>query len=442
MIETLEVGGLWWLPGEDAHHVAGTLRWHPDSGGELELHDRLHELIWEDHELPDGTIQKVRTDRSERHDYPVVHGKSGSDCYTLIDCFNRRLQENLFTGDATETVGVSGLLVGKAWFDDVEDLGMDRATITMRSLTSWVGLSGIEESQTLDPAASDVFVTLKAKRLPSIAIDDSAGKVRLTHGLRVHGDRSHGRAIDQKWRLALEYPDLRPLDDLMAKAGDVQALITIASGAAADIEQVSFEHPEATYVSGDRERRLPFEYLIQWPRRSDSDDDVEAHNFLFNLADFGSDEGLARWLPVAEQYRSEIGRAMATRHSMGMYVEDRIMNVCGALESFDKERRQTGKWTKLKTRLIESITFVGEPANVLLGGDTEVWAENARDRRDEIAHHKLRVSADRTKSDFVLSERLFWLLAFGVLKLSDVPDSVFDSILNHRKVEWLKHEAV
>jgi hypothetical protein len=63
----------------------------------------------------------------------------------------------------------------------------------------------------------------------------------------------------------------------------------------------------------------------------------------FTFDDIGGIDGVQRWLEVASAHRTELGRVMATRYGTDMYLEDRIMNVCAALDSLDKQRRNTGK---------------------------------------------------------------------------------------------------
>lgn len=133
---------------------------------------------------------------------------------------------------------------------------------------------------------------------------------------------------------------------------DMRDLITIASRSTASIDDFEFEHPELyEHTIGDTRidgSRKPLPYRARWSQRSRTDRLVKQHQFYFTLNDFGGTEGLTRWLTTAQQYRTELGRAMATLYSDTMFLEDRIGNLCGHIKAWVASPtglRLAARWT-------------------------------------------------------------------------------------------------
>jgi hypothetical protein len=153
-------------------------------------------------------------------------------------------------------------------------------------------------------------------------------------------------------------------------------------------------------------------------------------------------DGVGRWLDVAERYRTELSRVMATRYSATMFLEDRIMNISAALDSFDKVRRDTGDdKVNYVDRIIQCIDLAGEPFTDLIAQDGREWAKSVKETRHDLAHHRERFRLDGSVGEHLQSEQLFWLFVMCMLRLTDAPTAVFDGISNHPQVRWLSEQA-
>jgi hypothetical protein len=118
--------------------------------------------------------------------------------------------------------------------------------------------------------------------------------------------------------------------------------LSIAVGHTAQFEKVVLHHPDLPAVSlagtplGNK--RHDITYHAQWSNHSAPRDPVKDDDMYFTFDDLGGIDGIGRCLTVAEDYRTELGRVMATGYREGMVLEDRIMSVSAALDSFDKHR--------------------------------------------------------------------------------------------------------
>lgn len=132
---------------------------------------------------------------------------------------------------------------------------------------------------------------------------------------------------------------------------------------------------------------------------------------------------------------------MATRYSHTMFVEDRIMNLCAALDSFDTVRRHTNQYVDFAVHITECIALAGQPFLDLIVDDPGDWANMVKEVRHDLAHHRDRFRRDGTVGEHLTSEQLFWLFALCMLRVTEAPEAVFDSISSHGQIQWLIEQA-
>ncbi|RYF25811.1 MAG: hypothetical protein EOO23_08815 [Comamonadaceae bacterium] len=170
---------------------------------------------------------------------------------------------------------------------------------------------------------------------------------------------------------------------------------------------------------------------------------MAAHEFYFSFDDLGGMAGVQKWMQFAARFRTELGRVMATRYSESMYLEDRIMNACAALESLDGVGRGNvdEKGVYLVDRLTECINVAGDPFKSLIVEDPRQWATRVKDCRHSLAHHLEAFRTNSTGVEHLLAEQLYWLFAMCSLRMVEAPQDVFASIAKHPQVRWLTGEA-
>jgi hypothetical protein len=445
MSQTLDLRGRWWLPDHDDHQVFGTLTWNADDGGTLHLHDELRPVVWLDNVLADGSVQKYRADQGEfQRTYPLIFGRVGNRAYTLLDSFRISARE-YDMDDRTEKVHVNRFLEG-AWFDDPDELRVDRVVIDMRHLTGWVNHSGLEvEWPRADGADEDVFAVVTARTLPPFTTEHDGVSLRIFQGLGGTGDHVHELGVGQSWSLRLQQPEPEPLDTFLDAASDFQDLVSIAVGKTAQYEKVVLHHPDVPLLSAGgtpiKNLRHDITYYIRWSNRSAACEPVKDHDMYFTFDGLGGIDGVGRWLAVAADHRTELGRVMATRYREGMVLEDRIMNVSAALDSFDKHRRDDDD-AHYVDRIKHCIALAGQPFVDLIAQDPADWAKTVKETRHDLAHHRERFRTDGSVGDDLLAEQLFWLFVLCMLRLMDAPDAVYEVIGKHSQIRWLTERAV
>lgn len=311
---------------------------HPRLGREpwwtLHLQDELRPVVWLDNVLADGSVQKYRADEGEtQRTYPLIFGRVEHRAYTLLNSFRRSAREYDME-ERVERIHVNRFLEG-AWFDDPQELRVDRVNIDMRHLTGWVNHSGLEVVwPRAEGAETDEFAVVTAKALPPFTADHYGFSVRLTQGLGGAGDHVHDLGLTQRWSLRLHTSMTEPLDTFLDIASDFQDLLSVAVGYTAQFEKVVLHHPELPALSlagtSFADMRHDVTYYVRWSNRSAPREPAKGPDMYFTFDDLGGIDGVGRWLAAAAVYRTELGRVMATRYRECMILEDRIMNVSAA----------------------------------------------------------------------------------------------------------------
>lgn len=448
---SFEVQGLWWIPESEDHKVPGVLSWSPDGGGTLKLVGQLWPVILLDNELPGGGVQKYR-DRTHEHDhsYPVVLGEVEHNSYTLLNAFQTS-KRDWSLEQSTETVHANAVLEG-GWFDGPE-VEVDRVRFRLRDLADWVDVTGLEMTYPrMDvDGDGDEFAVVTARSLPSFRIPTAGPGVSLLHRLGASTTGNNASTVEQDWVLAIDQEQMAPLQTFVEVASDFQDLVSIATGRTSEFTGVVLHHPDlpkrslaGTPIGKARE---DLNYHAQWSNRVDyvaegvsAREPLSVFRMNFSFGQIGV-EGVGRWLDTAARFRTELGRAMATRYSRGAYLEDRIMNVCAALESFDKHYRGPDDEIWYVKRIAACVDLAGDIFTNLIVEDPDAWAKRVRDLRNDLAHHRERFRLDGSVGGHLISEQLFWLFVLCILRVAEAPDEVFECIAKHPDWDWLRKKA-
>lgn len=446
--DDIDVIGEWWLPGNTNKKVSGRFTWTAEAGGELQLLGHLRPDEWIEEELQDGSVQRVRHGRVRTPaelSYDIVHGQAEQRAYTLLDCFSTSRRESMNDSLFREAVHVNRVLEANAWFVDLGDIAFDGAWIDLRHLATWLDTSGFDVRHPVFDGSGEEFAIIVARRLPPLETSHDGGTIGFAQSLKGVGDELHLAGVEQDWQFRMAFPEKRTISFLADTASDLQDLISIAVGKTADFERVVFEHPElpARALDGSPigQAREEVEYRARWSNRSKQVETVSTLNRYFGFDDFGGIEGVRRWLAAVPLFRTELRRVMATRYRSDMYLEDRIMNTCAALDSFDKVRRNTDEYVNFVDRIKESVDFAGEVSGDLLPPDTDAWAAAVKEVRHDLAHHKDRFRNNQAPIDHLLAEQLYWLFVLCMLRVAEVPSEVFDAIRRHRQFRWLAEQV-
>lgn len=444
-MESFEVSGQWWLPENPDNKVAGTLVVAEDGSSELQLIGSLRsymeggESVTENGHTVTTFSQKSLRDAGV---YPRIHGFAGGKSFTLDDCFQTHWSSNLFGGGLdSQRIHVYQVFRG-VLFEQGEKLEFTTLFVTMDWLAYWVQRGGISEEVTfkeaeasglrpiqhvltIKPVEDEVFSGLKGTTI----------KLRQSYGL--DGDNITEKRLSQDFLFAIEADGLVPLSDLLSQAGALQDLVSMGTGKVAAFKEVKLRHPDVTQTLGDKTREVSIDLFAQWQvTNGTTPKNLTSYDMPFSLGQLGGVEKIGDWLSASELHQAAVSRVMATRYGAGSYVGDSFMNCAAALEGYDREKHGSKNKKNYVDRVKRCVAHAG-PVFAELVGDTDAWAKAVRDKRNDVAHHKVGVEAASTEQ-LLLSKSAYWLFVLCLLRDAGAPDVVFDNIRQHSAFAWLQ----
>ncbi|WP_214323065.1 HEPN domain-containing protein [Nonomuraea sediminis] len=431
-----EAQGEWWLPGREGRRVAGVLRFDPDAGSELRLIGTFRGMDEEGERTERRgavvTITYSRDSLENAGTYPRILGRAGGNSYTLEDCVRKSVRRSLTGGGGTETVNVNQIYRG-ANFGDSELPTANSVSVDLRYLTQWIGRPAIKESYTF---LSESNPDLKAIDLKVVPLDDQTalladGTLRLTHSIRVSGDRITGRSLAQKFYFRIDSTRVAGTQDLLERISDLQDLVSIATGRTAEIDGLRYWNSAlANHERDDNAHPRPVEFFAKWNNRdtSKTPGSMRLQDIYFTFEQFGGVEGVARWLDQVERYRSALGRVVSSRYAPSMFTSDRLLSYAAALEFLDRVNHTSGVFAQ---RMARCATLAGSPFLALIGGDVQRWIKAVKDHRNDIAHHGGTHVKQSNSAQFFLARSLYWVFVLCILREARAPEAVFQQITKH-----------
>lgn len=433
--------GEWWLPERPERRIPGTLTVSDDGSAELLVIGEFRSVFEEGETSTseDGKTTQVTMTQAaleQAGTYPRVVGQVGNRYVTLEDCYRTRHDRNLMGGLATERLRCGHVFTGLG-FEANEPAEFDGIAVELKWLSHWLQETSIEETHEFSEKEGPRSITLKASQLPARVLEMDFGTVTLGHGFGFKGDRIHERTLEQGHFFRIELPVLVAPENLADIASDLQDLVSIGVNLTAEFASVELLHPDSTIDLPSGSHRKGVEWTARWTARDSSGKtNITDYDMAFTFADFGDVDGIRRWLTVARDHRSALGRVMATRYSTSMYLSDRLLNRAAALEALDRIRTGS-KNTVFATRLRRCAALAGEPFTELVG-DVNAWVRTFKDDRDDIAHHYGRRSRRHTREQLFLADSAYWLFVMCMMRLAEAPTAAFDRLRNYRGLDWTR----
>jgi hypothetical protein len=437
-----EVEGEWWLPGKEGRRVPGRLRFDPEGGGELRLIGTFRSMFeGGERRGRDGSIVVSYTRESIERDgtYPRILGLANGWPYTLEDCFQTNARRFLTGG--TETITVGQIYRG-VHVEPGEIPSGNAVSADLRYLTHWIGQSAIGESRTSPTASLSSFDKVTLYAAP---VDDQAARLadgsmlRLTHTVRVHGDRLISRGLSQRFYFRMDTPEVVGTEALVERISDLQDLVSIATDRTAEIDGMRFWHPDINAETGEGEK-FPrhIQFFARWNNRdgSKTPGSLELARLYFTFEQFGGIEGVGRWLDRVAPHRSALGRVVSSYQAPSMFTSDRLLNTAAALESFDRVRHGNDIFHR---RMARCVSVAGDPFRDLIGNDVDGWIKAVKSHRNDIAHHLGTHVKQSNSAQFFLAKSLYWLFVLCLISEAEAPKVVFDQISKHDKYQFLGH---
>lgn len=427
---SLDEGGQWWLPGHDDRKVPGWITFSEAEGGELRLIGSLEGG-------PDDRSRWIAERNADEGQYGRVLGDVSGVAVTLDGCMRVNRSANLLKNSlVAERVRV-GVVFKDVHYDHHEIAGGTRLDVLMPELVYWFRPHALEEPE--KSGDEPVFYRLNVLKLPNLRLEHETG--HLLVGPRTSsGGGIASRRIDVAIEVANYADSIEGWAELHSPVVVLRDLVSLLMSSHVGTHKATLFHPDREEPGTEpRSFRHQIELFVEWnePAVSAVSDDVPPFKHLVTFEDLGED-GLSSLFSVAQRYASELRRVVATRSERAMFVSDRLLNRCSAMESFD--RQDHGDQRSFRERMKESADLAGDVFSTLVG-DVDRWSKLLKGRRDDAAHQLISQSNNTNAGavDFLLAESVSMLFLFCLLRRADCAESVLERIRSqHAQYRWLQ----
>lgn len=317
-MEAFEAPGRWWLPRNPDDRLSGTLVCDHEGNLTLKLIGAFAGMT-NDVKVTSGvTIRQPDGDS-----YSRLLGQSGSDVYTLDNCFRRSYDP--LRGETSQQIVHVGQALRGAQFEAGEAFEFNTLTIRLAGMQYWVQRGAIGQTSTWaeDRTSGELdqhSLTVEPMR-PETFRGPGALTLTLAQSTGWTGDGFTHKTLSQDFPVTIRSEKLVPLEVLMAEASAVRDLVSIGLGRVAAFTQVTVARADVTELIVPDSGPVPvsMELIAPWTLRAD---EGLKPPFLprFALPHLGGVAGIERWLLATTPHRSALARAMRPHYSKGSFV--------------------------------------------------------------------------------------------------------------------------
>ena len=350
-MEALDIEGLFWRPGEPDQKIAGRLTFNETDGAILNLTEPFS--------VPTGDKRRAAfTPRSLDKEPVRIVGSAGGRLLTLDDC-----QETEYKMDRTSVVRrryYVYMVLSGAHFPEGEPLAFNSVTVRLRHMKEWVNCSGIDVVHGCEDSVHISYTPIK----PYVT-NTSWGELAVTFPWKFQHSFFES-VVEQDCSATFRFATAQRLENIFRYSSSLWHLVTIGVDSPTSILSMTLSH-------ADQPRAV--ELYTRWNESGTvgSTEAIDQHKILLTFDDIGGVDGIARWLSVANEYRTVTGTLVSHWYRPKMYAEYRYMNVLVAAETLSRIRLQEPR-INLSAEL-KQLAHETSGAFRALVGDIDSWAK-------------------------------------------------------------------
>ena len=424
-MEPLNLEGVFWLESVSDDTVAGRLKFDAVNGAELDLIGSFHRLD----ELFNEIERPVR-----------IHGIAGGKKLTLLDCI-RTNQSIQVPGIPRERYRASVILTGWQLHHSQSQV-FDAVRVKLRHLDSWVRKTGTVVNISPDEQSNGIGkIQVTHIPLEKEVVPTDIGVLELIFTYGFNPDPFHTITLTQSTALGVRFAEPRTLQDILRLCTVLRDLVTIGVDAPAFITEASLTHSDLVRESPKgKVSPIPIGFYAQGFGNTIQSEakDIHPAQMLFTFDDIGGLGGIAQWLKTSAKFRIVIDSLLSHWYLPTIYTDNRFLNIIIAAEALERIRlnQQSFNFSDGLERL---ACFAGGHFEELVQ-DIEPWVnEIIRVRTNNLVHRGLREDIEGSRM-FWLSESVYFLVVFCLLKESGVAESTLSNITHHQRFRTIAEE--
>lgn len=455
MQSAIEASGVFWLVSNPDDSVAGTLRFDPENGAELELI---------------GAFGGVAAFNTEELDYGRILGVAEGKLFTLERCWEKGKRFQV-PGIVRQNFHI-GMVFEGAHLEQEGELLFGAIDVEIAGLAQWILRSGT--TLTIEAGVDDAVkgVNVAFSPVPDEECEIPDGQLKLGFGWGLSGDHIEETVLTQRCYFRIDVDEPQELSSLLGYTSALQDLLALAAGDQGRVESITVRHADVVH-------KLPSGRVVHEAisvhfktARSTTQQAIgrTRHDFAFSFADLGGLGVVASWIQIARRHSATLALLLASRGGEIPFQEIRYLNALMAAEWFHREEftnrilpkqefrtrvsqivdtapDETRDWLRqvlqhaneprLRDRLAEVAASLGEDAALLIP-DVERWAKACSKLRNGLTHHGGTLeTAVVAEALHYLTASVFFIVAACLLNLADQTGSSGRAVLNGRSSQWI-----
>lgn len=478
-VEERQWRGSWWRPDEAEHVRSGTFRCTEDGGLRLELIGGFDTEVRDP--LRGGNGYSVRW---ESREFPIIHGQSGNDTFTLLGNIPTSTIGGSFVRNITEQDWHSNRALQGIHLRDTTDRIFTANHLQIERLLAWSNLSTL--ALTIFPSTDGQPLREEPRRQVVESLEAIHGDIKI--GLGIWSTPFHSKqevVRNRRSVLAWEEATLTFETDAAVSHNEFEAvgkamqdLLTLASYTACGVLTEDLEYRTSESYPGSAKRPNRVSVLGRRVYRTKEQKALEAqhHQYLFTLADCDFREIVPKWLDLKERARLGCDVLFGQRYISNGYVGSRLLAVASAAESIHGSLRTAQKpledstFRSLRKKVKEAIQDEPEAARKFvldrlqnqpnyqerlldlasipdqstvdeLLTDRNQWATMLKRSRNDLAHANPGAGAgEAAPSAYWLLEVSYALLSLVLMAELGLPPEVQKRALEHPQIDHAKRE--
>ena len=431
-MDKLKIEGNFWLSSEPSHRVAGVLKFSPAQGGRLRLFGSLFPT-----RLPSSgrTILKG-LDRTEVR----VLGASDGKCYTLEGCGLTRASEPAFGSNefpSREEYYVNSVLAG-CHVPGPGSPSVCAFSVQLKNLEEWTGSDGVSVQYDTDETGRRVRrMELSCELLDEKTTDADFGQLSIAHTVRVRPRRRFDWSIRQGCKAYVTYRKPTSLTDAFGMAGNLSALVSIATDRRSSIGELRIRIATDSDGSDNGTPSWATVYAdLLASHGASKTRPTREMDYLFHFRDVDGVAGLCRWITADARFNAAMGEILHYWHVDKPYIGNRIVGLSIAAERIYRWAFNITNVSVKLNRVFRRLAKAVRPAFEQVVGDIEEWTAEITQTRHDAAHGDLRVDDNRA---YALAETIYLLVVLNLLRQTGADAQVLFRIGQHHR--WARVSA-
>ncbi len=373
-----ETPGVWWLPSAPDDRVPGNLTFKQGEGLRL----KLFGVFGSDALRTFGGAPMGKKE-------PRILGVTeAAERMTLIDCLVMHAQFGV-PGYAREEYDAKVAYKG-AHFPENGDTRFSGVEVSLTHLTDWVGDTGFKGQRVFTPKGALERYELTYSFPPDVKATTSLGEVAITHSFHQGGDHWREVRLGQTAWFRIDPVSPLTLDEALERlVRPLEMFVTLATALPNRILQLNvypsdMTEPEGRAADGRAAAAVEVIFDEPGPRAPEG---VRARDMLFTFDAVRErfPSVIARWLTLAQEYRSILNVFFVNHYDRSRFVDQRFLDLARAAEAY--HRKRYGRSDRAKE---DHETRVSEILAVTRDEHREWLAERLEHSDEATLRHRLR----------------------------------------------------